>query len=92
MTDKIWEYIFCNGPFPSSLLNSQRPTFSSTSTTNFYPFYIRSSCKELINNHLTFALFTHAAIFPKEKWPLSMRTNGYVKLNGEKMSKRKGNH
>ena len=36
MTD---EYIFCNGPFPLLFpLNSQRPAFSSTSITNFYPF------------------------------------------------------
>ena len=36
MTD---EYIFCNGPFPLLFpLNSQRPAFSSTSITKFYPF------------------------------------------------------
>ena len=79
-------------PFSFPPLNSQKPTFSSTSTTTFTPFDIRSSGKDLINNHLTFALYTHAAIFSKDKWPLSIRTNGHVMLNGEKMSKSKRNH
>ena len=30
-------------------------------------------------------------MFPEEKWPLSMRTNGHLMLNGQKMSKSKGN-
>ena len=57
----------------------------------FYPMDIRSSGKDLINNHLTFAIYNHAAIFPEEKWPLSMRTNGHLMLNGKKMSKSTGN-
>lgn len=52
---------------------------------------IRSSGKDLIPNHLTFCLYNHAAIFPEDMWPLSMRTNGHLKLNGKKMSKSTGN-
>lgn len=93
MTDEIWEYIFCNGPFPSfSPLEQSKVDILKHEYNYFYPFDIRSSGKDLINNHLTFALYTHAAIFPKDKWPLSVRTNGHVMLNGEKMSKSKGNH
>ena len=92
MTDEIWEYIFCNGPFPSSSpLEQSKADILKHEYNYFYPFDIRSSGKDLINNHLTFALYTHAAIFPKDRWPLSMRTNGHVMLNGEKMSKSKGN-
>ena len=57
----------------------------------FYPLDIRSSGKDLIPNHLTFAIYNHAAIFPENKWPLSMRTNGHLMLNGKKMSKSTGN-
>ncbi|KIL65362.1 hypothetical protein M378DRAFT_10765 [Amanita muscaria Koide BX008] len=57
----------------------------------FYPFDIRSSAKDLVPNHLTMALYNHVVVLPEQKWPLSMRTNGHLMLNGEKMSKSKGN-
>ena len=57
----------------------------------FYPFDIRSSGKDLINNHLTFLIYNHCAIWPEDKWPLSIRTNGHLMLNGKKMSKSTGN-
>ena len=93
MTDENWEYIFCNGPFPSpSPLEQSKADILKHEFNYFYPLDIRSSAEDLVNNHLTFALYTHAAIFPKDKWPLSMRTNGHVMLDGQKMSKSKGNH
>ena len=52
---------------------------------------VRSSGKDLIPNHLTFALYAHAAIFPPNHFPLSMRTNGHLMLGGKKMSKSTGN-
>jgi len=45
----------------------------------------------LIPNHLTFCVYNHAALFPEDKWPASMRTNGHLMLNGKKMSKSTGN-
>lgn len=50
------------------------------------------SGKDLINNHLTFALYNHTAIWAKQpkNWPRSMRTNGHLLLNAEKMSKSTG--
>ena len=57
MTDEIWEYIFCNGPFPSSSpLEQSKADVLKHEYNYFYPFDIRSSGKDLINNHLTFAL------------------------------------
>ncbi|HIP57809.1 MAG TPA: leucine--tRNA ligase, partial [Archaeoglobus profundus] len=35
-------------------------------------------------------LFHHVAIFPKEHWPRAIAVNGYVSLEGKKMSKSKG--
>ena len=57
----------------------------------FYPLDLRCSGKDLVNNHLTFFIYNHTAIFPKEKWPKAVRSNGHLLLNGEKMSKSTGN-
>jgi leucyl-tRNA synthetase len=92
MTDEIWEYILCNGPFPEpSPIPREKVDPLKHEYEYFYPFDIRSSAKDLVPNHLTFALYNHAAIFPEDKMPLSMRTNGHLMLNGKKMSKSTGN-
>ena len=59
----------------------------------WYPMDLRVSAKDLIQNQLTMSLFNHAAIwqnFP-EKWPKSYSVNGHIMIDGEKMSKEKGN-
>lgn len=92
MTDEIWEYIFVDGPWPAnSPLLKEKADAMKHEYEYFYPFDVRSSGKDLINNHLSFAIYNHAAIFPESKWPLSMRANGHLLLNGQKMSKSKGN-
>lgn len=92
LTDEVWEYIFCDGPWPSSVtLPREKADVMKRSFEYFYPFDVRSSGKDLVPNHLTFAVYNHAAIFGEDKWPLSMRTNGHLMLNGQKMSKSKGN-
>ncbi|KAF7759757.1 hypothetical protein Agabi119p4_11452 [Agaricus bisporus var. burnettii] len=92
MTDEIWEYIFCDGPFPNpSPLPQDKADALKHEFTYFYPYDIRSSAKDLIPNHLTFNLYVHAALFPKKMFPLSMRANGHLMLNGKKMSKSTGN-
>lgn len=57
----------------------------------WYPLDVRISAKELIQNHLTFMLYNHVALFPREYWPKSIRSNGHLVLNGQKMSKSTGN-
>src|SRR3972149_6072863 len=56
----------------------------------WYPVDLRSSGKDLIPNHLLFFLFHHVAIFPQEYWPKAIAINGFVSLEGQKMSKSKG--
>ena len=53
---------------------------------------MQTSGKDLINNHLSFALYNHTAIWQNDpsKWPRSIRTNGHLLLNAEKMSKSTG--
>ncbi len=93
LTDEVWEYVFCDGPWPTSgtTLDRSKADAMKREFNYFYPMDIRSSGKDLIFNHLTFAIYNHAAIFPEEKWPLSMRANGHLMLNGKKMSKSTGN-
>ncbi|MBC7086398.1 MAG: leucine--tRNA ligase [Methanomethylovorans sp.] len=56
----------------------------------WYPVDLRSSGKDLVPNHLLFFLFHHVAIFEEDKWPRSIAVNGFVSLEGQKMSKSKG--
>ncbi|WP_445474809.1 leucine--tRNA ligase [Methanococcoides methylutens] len=56
----------------------------------WYPVDLRSSGKDLIPNHLLFFLFHHVAIFDEDKWPRAIAINGFVSLEGKKMSKSKG--
>ncbi|MFH1256652.1 MAG: leucine--tRNA ligase [Candidatus Diapherotrites archaeon] len=57
----------------------------------WYPLDFRNSGKDLVQNHLTFFLFNHVAVFPEKHWPKGIGVNGWVTVNGEKMSKSKGN-
>ncbi|CAM8989579.1 unnamed protein product [Rhodiola kirilowii] len=92
MTDEVWEFVFCDGPYPKSghiskdLLNKMKQEFNY-----WYPFDLRVSGKDLIQNHLTFSIYNHTAIFPEKIWPRGFRCNGHIMLNSEKMSKSTGN-
>ena len=57
----------------------------------WYPLDSRHSAGDLIHNHLTFFVFNHTAIFPESLWPRQIVTNGFVLMEGGKMSKSLGN-
>ena len=57
----------------------------------WYPLDGRHSGADLVRNHLPFFVLNHAAIFPKEEWPRSIIVNGFVLMEGKKMSKSLGN-
>ena len=59
----------------------------------WYPLDLRCSGKDLIKNHLTMALFNHAAVWKgkPEMMPRAYFCNGYINVDGEKMSKSLGN-
>lgn len=72
---------------PQSKLDQLRESF-----LYWYPLDLRCSAKDLIKNHLTMSLFNHAAIWEDPKfWPQGYYCNGYILVEGEKMSKSKGN-
>ncbi|MCS7129938.1 MAG: leucine--tRNA ligase [Archaeoglobaceae archaeon] len=56
----------------------------------WYPVDLRSSGKDLVANHLLFYLFHHVALFSEKHLPKAIAVNGYVSLEGQKMSKSKG--
>ena len=57
----------------------------------WYPMDFRNTGKDLIQNHMSFSIFNHTAIFPEKHWPVSYGLNGHVLVDGDKMSKSKGN-
>lgn len=91
MTPEVWDYVFCkrtdiDSDIPKEKLDKMRREFEY-----FYPLDVRVSGKDLIPNHLTFFIYVHCALFPKEFWPQGIRANGHLLLNNEKMSKSTGN-
>lgn len=57
----------------------------------WYPLNWRLSAKDLVGNHLSFHIFHHSAIFPRDKWPKGIVVFGMGLLEGNKMSSSKGN-
>ncbi|MBI4452462.1 leucine--tRNA ligase [Candidatus Woesearchaeota archaeon] len=87
--DGLFDYIFLgneNGGEKNKNLQLMKKEFEY-----WYPFDVRSSGKDLIQNHLTFCLFNHTAIFPEKYWPKAFSVNGWLLVEGDKMSKSKGN-
>ncbi|KAL4077451.1 hypothetical protein J3A83DRAFT_4213723 [Scleroderma citrinum] len=92
MTDEAWDYLFCSAPWPNpEPFPKEKADAMKHEFEYFYPFDMRSSGKDLVQNHLTFLLYNHVAIFSEDKLPLGIRTNGHLMINGQKMSKSKGN-
>ncbi|MEM2236962.1 MAG: leucine--tRNA ligase [Candidatus Caldarchaeum sp.] len=69
-----------------SLLESMRREY-----LYWYGVDLRVSAKDLVPNHLTFYLFHHTAIFEPQHWPRGISVNGMINIEGQKMSKSKGN-
>ncbi|MEM5801906.1 MAG: leucine--tRNA ligase [Candidatus Aenigmatarchaeota archaeon] len=97
LTDEVFDYIFLGKGNPKDIskkskldqktLKEMREEFSY-----FYPVDMRTSGKDLVQNHLTFYLFHHTAIWDNQKyWPRAIAVNGFVNVEGTKMSKSKGN-
>ena len=96
LTREVFDYIFYGkgelaaigeaSSISAETLESMRNEF-----LYWYPFDLRVSAKELVPNHLTFCIFHHAALFPREHWPRAMGVNGMLMIEGKQMHKSKGN-
>ena len=92
MSDEVWTFILKNGPLPTNTTIPKETLETLQREFNyFYPLDLRCSGKDLVTNHLTFFIYNHTAIFPPEKWPRAIRSNGHLLLNNAKMSKSTGN-
>ena len=89
LTEGLFDYVFlgkkAKGKLPAEA-EEMRKQFAY-----WYPLDSRHSATDLVHNHLTFFIFNHAAIFPKKDWPRQIVTNGFVLMDGKKMSKSMGN-
>jgi leucyl-tRNA synthetase len=93
VTNEVWNYVLQDGPLPAdSPIPRDTLAAMKREFTYWYPWDLRVSGKDLIQNHLTFSLYNHTAFFPEERWPKSVRCNGHLLLNSEKMSKQTGAH
>ncbi|MCS7128007.1 MAG: leucine--tRNA ligase [Sulfolobales archaeon] len=92
LTEEVWNYIALGEgdpvelskktSIPIEVLVKAREEFDY-----WYPVDSRHSGKDLIKNHLTFYIYNHVAIFPRDKWPKQIVVNGYILYRGQKMSK-----
>ncbi|NOZ88801.1 MAG: leucine--tRNA ligase [Crenarchaeota archaeon] len=92
LTVEFWDYVLLGRGSPEEVagktgipveeVKGMREEFDY-----WYPLDSRHSGRDLVPNHLTFFIFHHAALFPREKWPRQIVVNGFVMLEGKKMSK-----
>lgn len=95
MTRTLLDYLFLDignvkDAAASSGLDAKTIDGMKAEFNYWYPVDLRSSGKDLVPNHLLFFLFHHVALFDESKWPKAMAVNGFVSLEGQKMSKSKG--
>ncbi len=96
LNDQFFDYVFLgkgnaetiekSTSVPKKMVETMRTDFEY-----WYPFDFRNSGKDLVQNHLSFCIFNHTAIFPEKHWPKRFLVNGRILVNNEKMSKSKGN-
>ncbi|XP_055386112.1 leucine--tRNA ligase, cytoplasmic [Condylostylus longicornis] len=95
MTPEVWDYIFFKeAPQPkNSSIKKEHLELMKREFEYWYPVDLRVSGKDLLQNHLTFFIYNHCAIWPNspDKWPRAVRCNGHLLLNSAKMSKSEGN-
>ena len=96
LTKEFFDYLFLDkgdlGTVASSanlsedVINTMKKEFQY-----FYPVDARHSGRDLVQNHLSFFVLNHAAIFEEKLWPKEIVVNGSVMMDGAKMSKSMGN-
>ena len=91
MTSEVFDYVFLGHDMPKCDISEENLKTLRNEFLYWYPLNLRCSGKDLVPNHLTFSLYTHCAIFKPEMCPRAMRANGFLMLNGEKLSKSTGN-
>ncbi|MEM5797959.1 MAG: leucine--tRNA ligase [Candidatus Aenigmatarchaeota archaeon] len=94
--DEFFDYVFLGKGDLGKIekvtgLNKSQIEKARKSFLYWYPLDWRTSAADLIQNHLTFMVFHHTAIFPEQFWPRGIVVFGMGLLESQKMSSSKGN-
>lgn len=83
LTDEVFDYVLLGeGGVPDGVdggvVERMKREFEF-----WYPFDLRVSGKDLIQNHLTFCLYSHTAVWEGKEgmWPVGIRCNGHLMVN-----------
>jgi leucyl-tRNA synthetase len=96
LTKELFDHIFLDKSEISlakstSKLSEDTINMMKKEFSYFYPVDSRHSGRDLVQNHLSFFVLNHVAIFDKKLWPQEIVVNGSVMMDGAKMSKSMGN-
>lgn len=84
MTDEVWDHILSGASFPeSSSISKEQSEAMLKEFKYWYPMDLRSSAKDLVNNHLAMCICVHSALFKEQEWHRSMQIKGHLLLNGK---------
>jgi len=95
LDDAFFDYTFVGRGSPGAIARRLGVAESAVRAlrrefTYWYPLDLRSTGKDLVQNHMMFCLFAHVALFPRTLWPRGFGVNGFVSIGGAKMSKSRG--
>lgn len=97
LNEEFFDYVFLGKEpkaKPGTRDHKTRPKNWDAAREQFTYWYGEDSYHsgaDLVRNHLPFHIFNHVAIFEKKFWPQQFVTNGFVLMDGKKMSKSMGN-
>ncbi len=96
LTPEVFDYIFLGKGEVEAIskatgINPELVQAMRNEFQYWYPLDFRNSAKELVPNHLSFCIFHHAALFPRQYWPRAIGINGMLMVEGQGMHKSKGN-
>ncbi len=86
LDERFFDYVFLGKGKGDEKMKGLRESF-----LYWYPCDSRHSAGDLVRNHLTLYIFNHVGIYEKKLWPQQIVTNGFVTMEGSKMSKSMGN-
>lgn len=86
LNESFFDYVFLGKGQGNEFMEKLRESF-----LYWYPVDSRHSASDLVRNHLSLYIFNHVGIYPEKLWPNQIVTNGFVTMEGSKMSKSMGN-
>jgi leucyl-tRNA synthetase len=86
LDDKFFDFVILGKGSGNDAMKKPRESF-----LYWYPVDSRHSAGDLVRNHLTLFIFNHVALMERQFWPRQIVTNGFVLMDGVKMSKSMGN-